>query len=333
MKNRKIIINSLPDKNLSIANFKLVTESIPEPGEGEILCRTLALSIDAGTRTVLNDRGAGTKQTDIVMPGGGIARVEKSNNPNINEGDIVICNSGWQDYSVHIANTIQVIDNAVDINPVYYIGALGHNGLTAYFGLLNITNPQKGQTLAVSAAAGAVGHIVGQIGKIKGCKVIGITGSDNKCSRLVDELGFSAAVNYKTPDFSGSLKEVAPKGVDIYFDNTGGFILETVLQHLNPKGHIACCGVVSQYDTNNSEPTIKHIPQLIVKNRIKMEGFIVSDYATGYAAAQKELSTWIKQGELIAWQDEFSGLERAPEALIDLLSGGNFGKRIVRVDE
>lgn len=331
MENRKVVIDSLPEAQLKISNYQMIQDSIPEPKSGEVLCRTLVVSIDAGSRAGLQGSAsyAGAPTSGIVMNGAGIARVEKSRAADIPEGTIVSCSTGWQDYSLQTSKALHVVDQ--DVDPAHYLGVLGNSGLTAYFGLLNITDPQENETVLVSAAAGAVGHIVGQIAAIRGADAVGIAGSDTKCQRLVEELGFKGAINYKDSNFRQSLKEATPKGVDIYFDNTGGMVLGSALFRMNDGGRISCCGVVSQYDTRNPEPGPKGIPGLLVNKRLRMEGFLVFDYIDQYEAARSQLKEWLLSGMLNAWQDEFDGLEKAPEAFVDLLSGGNVGKRIVRV--
>lgn len=330
MGNRRILIDSLPESRLSVSNYRLEMAQMPEPGNGEALCRTLILSIDAGARAGLQKGGLSPGQ---VMPGGAIVRVEKSNDSGIAEGAIAICASGWQEYSVQTAKTLNVIRPDIDVACSHYLGALGHSGLTAYFGLSSVANLQAGETVAISAASGAVGHIAGQLARIRGCRVIGMAGSLDKCARLVEELGFAAAVNYKDPEFAKLFECATPNGIDVFFDNTGGPILDAALSRMNRNGRICCCGTLSQYDTNDVDFRPKEIPRLLIRKRIRMEGFLVSDYADGYAEAQKTLTDWLKSGELKAWQDEFQGLERAPEAFVDMLSGGNAGKRIVRVSD
>jgi NADPH-dependent curcumin reductase CurA len=204
--------------------------------------------------------------------------------------------------------------------------------LTAYFGLLDVGQPRSGETVLVSAAAGSVGHIVGQIAKIKGARVVGVCGSDAKAALLVSDLGFDTAVNYKDDNFRQSLKEATPDGVDVYFDNTGGMILGSALFRMNVGGRIACCGVVSQYDTDRPEPGPKGIPGLLINKRVNMRGFLVFDYADRYSEARDELHAWLANGELKSLTDEVQGLEAAPEAFVDLLSGGNVGTRVVRLD-
>ena len=329
--NRQVLIRSLPEGSLSAENYELVTVAAPEPGDGEVLCRTLALSIDAGSRAGLQGSAsyAGAPVTGIVMNGAAVARVEKSNDPSVPVGSIVSCPAGWQDFSVHPGSGLTVLED--DVDPVHYLGVLGGSGMTAYFGLLDITDPQPGETVMVSAAAGAVGHIVGQIARIKGCQVVGVAGGDDKCQRLVDELGFDAAVNYKNAGFRNELKEATPQGVDVYFDNTGGMVLGSALFRMNLNGRISCCGVVSQYDTTTPEPGPKGVPGLLVNKRLKMEGFLVFDYAERHPAAREVMKGWMRDGSLIPWVDEVQGLENAPDAFVDLLAGGNVGKRVVRI--
>jgi len=215
---------------------------------------------------------------------------------------------------------------------VDYLGPLGVNGLTAYFGLLRVGAPAPGETVMVSAAAGSVGHLVGQIAKIAGTRVVGVTGSDAKGDVLTRELGFDAAVNYREDDFREALKAATPDGVDVYFDNTGGPILGSALFRMNVNGRIACCGVVSQYDTDSPEPGPKGVPGLLVNKRLTMRGFLVFDFAAEYEAARAEIAGWLKDRRLKSLTDEVHGLDAAPAAFVDLLAGGNLGTRVVRLD-
>lgn len=331
--NRQIIIDSLPDDSLAESNYQLQTTPMPVAGDGEILCQTLAISISAGSRAGLQGSAsyAGAPKTGIVMNGAAISRVTESNSDKVSTGDLVVCPAGWQEYSVHIADHVSIVADTED--PAHYLGALGTNGLTAYFGLLDVGDPKSGETVVVSAAAGSVGHLVGQIAKIKGCRVVGVAGSDKKCQLLVDQLGFDTAVNYRSDDFKQDFRAACSTGIDIYFDNTGGDILGRALFGMNNQGRIVCCGVVSQYDTNNPAAGPRGIPGLLVNKRLRMEGFLVFDFADRYEEARSKLSQWMQSGELIALQDEFHGLEEAPRALVDLLAGGNTGTRIVRVSD
>ncbi|HJL62234.1 MAG TPA: NADP-dependent oxidoreductase [Pseudomonadales bacterium] len=331
--NRQVLIDSLPKDQLSESNYRIESNPVPEPQDGEVLCRTLVLTIGAGTRAGLQGSAsyAGAPKTNVVMNGTGVARVELSNSPELGEGDLVVCPSGWQDYSIHKASRLTKVTD--DIDPAHYLGALGTNGLTAYFGLLSVGEPEEGETVLVSAAAGSVGHLVGQIAKIKGCKTVGITSTVEKCHLLQDQLGYDASVSYRSADFRAELKEACPNGVDVYFDNTGGEILGNALFRMNEHSRIVCCGVVSQYDTSNPAGGPRGIPGLLVNKRIRMEGFLVFDYIDQYESGQEEIKAWIKSGELDPLNDEFEGLERAPSAFVDLLAGGNVGTRIVRVAE
>lgn len=331
MENRQIVIASLPAGRLAAENFELRTAPAPTPGDGEVLCRTLVLTIGAGQRAGLQGSAsyAGAPTTGIVMGGTAVARVEASNAASVPVGALVTCPAGWQDYSVHAADAVNVVDD--DGDPAHHLGVYGTNGLTAYFGLFAVGEPKPGETVVVSAAAGSVGHLVGQMAKLADCRAVGVAGSDAKCARLTDELGFDAAVNYRSDGFRDEFKQACGKGIDVYFDNTGGDILGAALRRMRPHGRIVCCGVVSQYDTDDPAPGPRGVPGLLVNNRVRMQGFLVFDYADRYAEARVQLKEWVTSGRLVPWMDEFEGLERAPEAFVDLLAGGNVGTRIVRV--
>ena len=333
MDNRQIVITALPQGKLEPDHFALRSVAAPEPDAGEVLCRTLALTVGAGQRAGLQGSAsyAGAPRTGIVMGGSAVARVEESNADAVPVGALVTCPAGWQDYSLHKAGAVQVVEGGGD--PAHHLGVYGTNGLTAYFGLFDLGEPKAGQTLVVSAAAGSVGHLVGQMAKISGCRVVGVAGSDAKCHLLTDELGFDAAVNHRSPDFRGDFREACGDGIDIYFDNTGGEILGGALRRMKAHGRIVCCGVVSQYDTSDPAPGPRGIPGLLVNNRVRMEGFLVFDYANRYAEARAQMREWVESGTLKPLQDEFQGLEEAPRAFIDMLAGGNVGTRIVRVAE
>jgi NADPH-dependent curcumin reductase CurA len=329
--NRQVMIKSLPQGALRPEDYEVVTAEIPSAGDGQVLCRTIALTIGAGQRAGLQGSAsyAGAPKTGVVMGGNGVARVEESNSDAFRPGDLVTAPTGWQEYSVHEARQLRAIPAGGD--PALHLGVLGTNGLTAYFGLLDIGQPKAGDTVLVSAAAGSVGHVVGQIAKFKGCRVVGVAGSDEKCRTLVDELGFDAAVNYKDADFRDKFRAATPDRVDVYFDNTGGAILESALFRMNEHGRIACCGAVSQYDTSNPGPGPRGVPGLLVNNRVRMEGFLVFDFAERYDEARAELMSWIDGGQLVPRVTEFAGLERAPQAFVDLLAGNTVGTTIVRI--
>jgi NADPH-dependent curcumin reductase CurA len=329
--NRRIVIAALPNGPLQQSDFETRTEPIPEPGEGEVLCRTLALTIGAGQRAGLQGSAsyAGAAQADTLMTGTGAAVVVASNDANFSPGDHVTGPTGWQNYAALPGRSLTKIDVADD--PALHLGTFGTNGLTAYFGLLDVGQPQAGETVVVSAAAGSVGHMVGQIAKALDCQVVGVAGSEEKCAILVDELGFDVAVNYKSPDFRASFKAATADRIDVYFDNTGGDILASALFRMNTHGRIVCCGVVSQYDTSNPAGGPRGVPGLLVNNRVRMQGFLVFDYAEQFEKARGELRGWIGDGRLRPRITEFSGLEQAPTAFIELLGGGTVGTTIVRV--
>ena len=333
MENRQILIDSLPEGKLTESDYRLETNPAPSPGDDEVLCQTIAITIGAGTRAGLQGSAsyAGAPKTGIVMNGTGVARVIESNSADLSPGDLVVCSSGWQDYSAHKAHEVQKVSG--DIDPGHYLGALGTNGLTAYFGLMKLGEPRPGETVLVSAAAGSVGHLVGQMSKIMGYRAVGVTSSAEKCALLTDRLGYDAAVSYRSDDFRAELKTACPDGVDIYFDNTGGDILEAALFRMNTQGRIACCGVVSQYDTSKPAGGPRGVPGLLINKRIRMQGFLVFDYLDEYDAARQQIRAWIDSGELKPSNDEFEGLEQAPAAFVDLLAGGNVGTRIVRVSD
>lgn len=332
--NRQIIIDSLPTGRLEPGNYALRTGEAPVPGDGEVLCRTLAITIGAGQRAGLQGSAsyAGAPRAGIVMSGTAVACVEASNEDSVPVGSLVVCPAGWQDYSVHAASKVRVVDESDSVgDPAHHLGLYGTNGMTAYFGLFDVGEPKEGQTVLVSAAAGSVGHLVGQMARIAGCRVVGVAGGEAKCRLLTEELGFDAAVDYKSADFRSEFKEALPERIDIYFDNTGGEVLGGALRRMKTHGRIVCCGVVSQYDTSKPEPGPFGVPGLLINFRVRMEGFLVFDYADRYGEARSQMREWVEAGKLVPKQDVFEGLERAPEAFVDLLAGGNVGTRIVRV--
>ena len=331
MENRQILIDSLPTGKLEAGHFALRTAPAPEPEAGEVLCRTLALTVGAGQRAGLQGSAsyAGAPRSGVVMGGTAVARVVASNADGIPVGALATCPAGWQDYSVHPAGSVHVVPP--DGDPAHHLGVYGTNGLTAYFGLFDLGAPASGQTVVVSAAAGSVGHLVGQMAKIRGCRVVGVAGSDEKCGRLTAELGFDAAVNHRNDAFRGEFRDACADGIDVYFDNTGGEILGAALRRMKPHGRIVCCGVVSQYDTASPDPGPRGIPGLLVNNRVRMEGFLVFDYAPRYEEGRAQMRAWVEAGELKPLQDEVHGLEAMPDAFVDMLAGGNIGTRIVRV--
>ena len=328
--NRQILLAETPQGKLEKSHFQLRDGAVPTAGEGELLLKTRIVSLDAANRAWM--QGATYRsavESGTVMAGGAIAEVVQSSLVDFKPGDLVFADTGWQEYAAVPAKTAQKLEPREPMS--YLLSVYGIAGLTAYFGLLKIGDPKPGETVAVSAAAGSVGSIVGQIAKIKGCKVVGIAGGKDKCKLLTDELGFDAAVDYKAEPVHKALKAVAPDGIDVYFDNVGGDILEAALFRMNQNGRIACCGAVSQYDGAPPAHGPRGVPGLIVTKRLKMQGFIVSDFFDEREKALKELEGWVQDGSLKVKEDILDGLDSLPEALIGLLAGENVGKRMVRV--
>ena len=332
MTNRQIVIDSLPTENLTERNFQIVEDQIPSIEEDEVLCHTLLVTIAAGSRAGLQGSAsyAGAPKTGVVMNATGVCRVEASKSDKFTKGDLVVCQSGWQDYSSQKAAQCQKIVDDIDLK--HYLGALGTNGLTAYFGLHRLGKPSSGETVLVSAAAGSVGHLVGQFAKLIGCYTVGVAGSEEKCAQVSERLGFDSAVSYRSENFRKELKEACLKGVDIYFDNVGGEVLGAALFRMKEKGRIVCCGAVSQYDTSRPSGSPRGIPGLLVNKRIRMEGFLVFDYLKEYESAKKEIKQLIQEKKIFPENDVYDGLATAPSAFVDLLGGGNIGTRIIKVD-
>jgi NADPH-dependent curcumin reductase CurA len=328
--NRQILLVEKPAGKLGPEHFKLTNAAIPEPKDGEALLRVRYISLDAANRAWMH--GATYRsavEANSVMAGGAIAEVVASKAAELKVGDIVFGDTGWQDYAAVPAKHLNKMPK---IEPMtHLLSVYGIAGLTAYFGLLEVGKPASGETVVVSAAAGSVGSIVGQIAKIKGCRAIGIAGGKDKCHWLTSELGFDAAVDYKDGAVFKALRAAAPNGIDVYFDNVGGDILEACLPQMNLRGRIACCGAISQYDGVPDAHGPRGVPGLIVVKRLIMQGFIVMDYMTQRDKALTELQAWVAAGKLKVQEDIIAGLENTPQALIGLLAGENRGKRMVKV--
>ena len=328
--NRQILLVEKPTGKLGLEHFKLAQGIIPEPKDGEALLRTRYISLDAANRAWMH--GATYRaavEANTVMAGGAIAEVVSSKAPSLKPGDIVFGDTGWQDYAAVPAKHLSRMPKLEPMT--HLLSVYGVAGLTAYFGLLHVGKPKEGETVVVSAAAGSVGSIVGQIAKIKGCRVVGIAGGKDKCHWLTSELGFDAAVDYKDGGTYKALRAAAPGGIDVYFDNVGGDILEACLSQMNNRGRIACCGAISQYDGVPSAHGPRGVPGLIVVKRLIMQGFIVMDFMDQRDAALADLQSWVASGKLKVQEDVIDGLENTPKALIGLLAGENRGKRMVKV--
>ena len=328
--NRQILLVEKPVGKLGPEHFKLTNAAIPEPKDGEALLRVRYVSLDAANRAWMH--GATYRsaiEANSVMAGGAIAEVISSKASELKAGDIVFGDTGWQDYAAVPAKHLTKMPK---IEPMtHLLSVYGVAGLTAYFGLLDVGKPKPGETVVVSAAAGSVGSIGGQIAKIKGCHAVGIAGGKDKCHWLTSELGFDAAVDYKDGAVFKALRAAAPKGIDVYFDNVGGDILEACLPQMNLHGRIACCGAISQYDGVPDAHGPRGIPGLIVVKRLIMQGFIVMDYMAQRDKALADLQAWVGAGTLKVQEDIIAGLENTPNALIGLLAGENRGKRMVKV--
>jgi NADPH-dependent curcumin reductase CurA len=330
--NRQITLAARPTGLPKESDFRLVESPIPTPGPGEVLVRTLYLSLDPYMRGRMNDAKSYAPPVQIgeVMVGGAVGRVEQSNDPNFQPGDNVFANTGWQDYAVVKGKELRKLDPS--FAPITTaLGVLGHIGLTAYFGLIDICHPKAGETVVVSGAAGAVGSTVGQIAKILGCRVIGIAGTDAKIRHLVDDLGFDGAFNYKTTaDYGAKIKELCPNGVDVYFDNVGGAITDAVLFNLSLHARVSVCGQIALYNLDKPELGPRFLPLLIVY-RAKVEGFLITDFAARFGEGLRQLATWFREGKLKQEETIEEGLENAPRAFIGMLQGENTGKQLVKV--
>lgn len=332
--NRRILLSEIPQGNLSEEHFAHDEVEIESPIDGQVLVKTLILSQDAANRAWM--QGATYRSalsSGQVMSSGGIGQVVESRDDRFKKGQLVAGDLGWQEYAVLPGKQIAaVVDHPGPIS--HGLSLLGVAGLTAYHGLINVPGIHAGETLLVSAAGGSVGSLVGQIGRIKGARVIGVAGGAEKCQWVIDELGFDACLDYKdtSAPLRDQLKEAAPAGIDVYFDNTGGDILQAALFAMKMKGRVSCCGAVSMYD-GKPKPGPFGVPGLLVTKRLRMEGFIVSDYRHFDQDAIHDLSMWARQGELKVVEDIIDGLENAPRGLIGLLAGENRGKRMIRVAE
>jgi len=334
LNNRKFTLAARPVGMPKESDFKLVESPVPSPGPGEMVVKALYVSVDPYMRGRMNDAKSYAAPVEIggVMCGGAVGQVIESNNPKFKVGDIVQSEFGWQEYAVSDGKGVRKIDPS--IAPISTaIGILGMPGLTAYFGLLEIGQPKAGETVVISGAAGAVGMAVGQIAKIKGCRVIGIAGTDEKVKYLIDELGFDGAFNYKTTkNYVEELKKLCPKGIDVYFDNVGGTVTDAVIPLLNVKARMSICGQISQYNIEKPEMGPRWLWAMIVK-QARVEGFLVFQFFEKFGPAVAEMAGWIKEGKLKYREDIVDGFENLPRAFIGMLQGDNTGKRLVKVAE
>ncbi len=334
--NQQILLDNRPKGEASIDNFKLVSQETPALQDGQVLVRHHYLSLDPYMRGRMNDGKsyAAPQPLGEVMIGGTVGEVVESRHPKFATGDKVVGMGGWQQYSVVDANQLGAV-RKVDTTHVplsYYLGAVGMPGVTAWYGLVKIIEPKAGETVVVSAATGAVGSAYAALAKARGCRVVGIAGGPDKCKYAVDELGFDACVDYKlfkdAASLSQALKDVCPNGIDGHFENVGGLVLDAVMLRLNAFGRIAVCGMIAGYD---GQPLPMAYPALILSNRLKVQGFIVSEHMEVWPEALKELGMLVATGKLRPRESMAQGIAAAPEAFLGLLKGKNFGKQLVKL--
>ncbi len=331
--NKQIHLVSRPQGTPTSDNFKIVDAPMPQPQDGEVLVRALYLSVDPYMRGRMSDRKSYTPPFKLneTMGGANVGQVVESKFDGLKKGDIVMGHLLWQLYTVAPGKELLKVDP--DRAPISTaLGVLGMTGLTAYFGLLKLAEPKEGETVVVSGAAGAVGSVVGQIAKIKGCRVVGIAGTDEKNAYLRDELGFDATINYKTDDVPSALRDACPDGVDVYFDNVGGEISDAVLRLINHGARISICGQISLYNLEKPDEGPRPQP-LLLTNSARMQGFIVSDFAADFAEGREQLTQWFGGGKLKYAENIVEGFENTPSAFLGLFEGDNTGKQLVKVSD
>ncbi|TDF41359.1 NADP-dependent oxidoreductase [Alteromonadaceae bacterium M269] len=332
MKNKQFLLAKRPVGEPTAENWDLVETDVPELGDKEILVKVNYISLDPAMRGWMNDGKSYIEPVQIgaVMRAGTVGQVIKSTDPAFEEGDYVYGGCGVQQYYAGTSQGFHKVDPR--LAPLErYLGVLGMPGMTAYFGILDTGLPQPGETVVVSGAAGAVGSVVGQIAKIKGCRVVGIAGGQDKCDYLINELGFDEVVDYKNEEIHAGLKRTCPKGIDVYFDNVGGDILDAVLTRIRMKARIVVCGAISQYNNTESVKGPSNYLSLLV-NRARMEGIVVFDNAANYGKAAAEMAGWIAEGKLKAKEHIVEGFENFPDTLMMLFRGENFGKLVLKAD-
>lgn len=335
--NRKIVLASRPDGTPTNDNFRMEVSPLPTPNEGELLLRSVYLSLDPYMRGRMSDKESYAEPVTLgeVLVGGTVCQVEHSNHPDFIAGEWVLAYIGWQDFAISDGEGLLKLGSN-PVHPSYALGVMGMPGFTAYMGLLDIGQPKPGDTLVVAAATGAVGSIVGQIGKLKGCRVVGIAGGSEKCAYAKEELGFDECIDHKDADFAKQLASACPDGIDIYFENVGGKVFDAVLPLLNTGARVPVCGLISQYNATSlpdgPDRTSSLMATLLIK-RIKMQGFIIfDDYGHRYSEFAEDMQKWLSEGKIQYKEHIVEGLENAPSAFIGLLKGDNFGKLIIHTN-
>jgi NADPH-dependent curcumin reductase len=335
--NRRLTLAAYPQGLPGLEHFRLDTQPVPEPADGQVLLRTLYLSVDPYMRNLMAPVGPGYAPPvplGGVMVGGTVSEVVASRHAGFRAGELVLANAGWQDYALSDGSDLLALGD-MD-RPSHALGGLGMPGFTAYVGLLDIGQPQPGETVVVAAATGAVGAVVGQLARLKGARVVGIAGGAEKCGHAVEVLGFDACIDRHTSDFGAQLAAACPQGIDVYFENVGGAVFDAVLPLLNLHARVPVCGFISHYNDATAPAGPDRLPGLVaalLAKRIRMQGFIILDhYGARFDAFRREMTGWLDQGRIVLQEDIVDGLEQAPAALARLLQGGNFGKTVVRVD-
>jgi NADPH-dependent curcumin reductase CurA len=330
MQNKEIRFASRPAGMPTLDNFQLVEVDVPQPNDGEVLVRLLYISVDPYLRGRMREGRSYIAPFEVgqVVESGAVGEVTESRSPRFQPGDIVTGMFGWRLYNVVKAEGLMKVSPGAPMTTA--LGVLGMPGVTAYFGLLDIGKPKEGETVVVSGAAGAVGMTVCQIAKIKGCRTIGIAGSDEKNNYLRDELGVDDVINYKTADIREALKEASPNGVDIYFDNVGGEVSDAVLPLLNKGARIIICGQISIYNLDKPDVGLRPQPYVLINSAL-MQGFIITDYAARFGEGVTQLAGWLVEGRLKYAETIVEGFENTPQAFIGLFSGDNLGKQIVKI--
>jgi NADPH-dependent curcumin reductase CurA len=334
--NRRIVLAARPRGAPVLEDFRLEEAAVPTPGEGQVLLRTLYLSLDPYMRNRMNEVGpvyAPSVPLGEPMVGGTVSRVVESRHPGFRAGDLVLSGGGWQDYALSDGTALTPLGEPE--RPSLALGVLGMPGFTAHVGLLDIGKPAAGETVVVGAATGAVGAVVGQIAKLKGARVVGIAGGPDKCRYAVEALGFDACVDHRAPDFRERLAAASPRGIDVYFENVGGEVFDAVLPRLNLHARVPVCGVIAHYNDDAAPPGPDRLPgamSAILQKRIHVQGFIILDhYGSRFDAFRREMTSWLGTGSVKVREDVVDGLESAPSAFLGLLAGRNFGKLVVRV--
>jgi NADPH-dependent curcumin reductase CurA len=331
---KRIVLASRPVGEPKSSDFRIEEYAVPTPGEGQVLLRTVWLSLDPYMRGRMNDAASYAQPVPIggVMEGGTVCEVIASNNPEFKKGDVVLARAGWQTHAVSDSKGLTKIDPK--LAPISTaVGVLGMPGMTAYTGLLDIGKPKAGETVVVAAASGAVGSAVGQIAKIKGARAVGIAGGKEKCDYVTREFGFDACLDHRDPDLGAKLKEACPKGIDVYFENVGGAVFEAVFPLLNAFARIPVCGLIAHYNDTQAKPPkwAASLMSAILIKRLTFRGFIVSDFAARHSDFLRDMSQWVHEGKVKYKEFVTEGLDSAPPAFMGLLKGANFGKQLVRV--